>query len=63
MEEKIIYRRSELVKMGYPQALLDRAYRMKGQRIACKINPMKRNSPLIFNIEELKKFIEKQGRV
>lgn len=61
--EKMIFRRSELLKMGYPPELLERAYRTRGQRVAFKINPMKKNSPLMFDLGELKNFIEKQERM
>lgn len=61
--EKTILRRSVLIEMGYPPELLERVYRTRGQRVAFKINPFKKNSPLMFDLGELKKFIEKQERM
>lgn len=42
-------RRTELLKMGFPEELLDRAYREKGQTFAYKISPTKKNSPIMFD--------------
>ena len=46
---KEIMRKSELVEMGFPEEFLDRAYRCRGQTFAQKIDPTKKNSPLIFD--------------
>ncbi|MCB6414522.1 hypothetical protein LI221_05485 [Faecalimonas umbilicata] len=46
---KEIMRKSDLIKMGFPEELLDRAYRCRGQAFAQKIDPSKKNSPLIFD--------------
>lgn len=40
---KAIMRRKELVEMGFPYELLDRAYRAPGQKFAQKINPYKKH--------------------
>lgn len=46
---KIIMKKTELEKMGFPEEFLDRAYRQRGQTFAQKLNPAKRNSPIIFD--------------
>ncbi len=53
-------RQSELEKMGIPRAMLTQAYRDPGQRFASKINPTKSNSPIVFETEGLKKWMELQ---
>lgn len=52
-----IMRLSEMKEqMGFPEELLLNAYRTKGQKFAQKINPMKKNSPIIFYTEEFEKW-------
>lgn len=46
---KEIMRKSDLVEMGFPEEFLDRAYRCRGQTFAQKIDPSKKNSPMIFD--------------
>ena len=47
---KKVMKLTELVKeMGFPEEYLQRAYRLPTQRFAGKMNPMKKNSPIIFN--------------
>ena len=57
---KEIMRKSELAEMGFPEEFLDRAYRFKGQDFAQKIDPSKRNSPLIFDTEGLEEWRKRQ---
>lgn len=45
---KPVMRLSELVGMGFPEELLMKAYRSQGQNFAGKIDPAKKNSPIIF---------------
>ena len=42
-----IMRLKPLTEMGIPEATLMRIYRTRGQKVAKKISPGKRNSPLI----------------
>ena len=53
---KPVMRITELEKMGFPREFLEYSYRRKGQNFACKINPAKSNSPIIFDTEEFEKF-------
>lgn len=54
---KPIMRKTELMKqLGFPEELLDRAYRQKGQDFAQKINPAKRGSPIIFDTAKFEKW-------
>lgn len=57
---KPIMKKTELLKMGFPDEYLMYVYRMPGQRIAHKLNPTKKNSPLIFDTEALEEFRQKQ---
>jgi hypothetical protein len=62
-------KRRELVRMGIPGEMLDRAYRSKGQRFAQKMNPAKVNSPILFETEGFERWrikqmnIEQRGRL
>lgn len=49
----------ELVEMGFSVQELDTAYRSKGQRFAHKMNPAKKNSPIVFDTEGLAKYFDK----
>ena len=54
---KKVMKLTELVKeMGFPEEYLQRAYRLPTQRFAGKMNPMKKNSPIIFDTEEFEKW-------
>ena len=53
-------RKKELLDMGFPEELLDRAYREKGQTCAQKISPTKRNSAIIYDTVEFEKWRMKQ---
>lgn len=59
---KPIMKRSELLKMGFPEEFLDRAYRVRGQTFAVKLNPMKQNSPIIFQTEEFEQWRQKDAQ-
>ena len=48
-----VMRLKPLTEMGIPEATLMRIYRTRGQKVAKKISPGKRNSPLIFDTAEL----------
>lgn len=62
-------RKSELLRMGLPESMLERAYRSKGQKFAQKLNPSKLNSPIMYDTEGLERWrmkqmnIEQRGRV
>lgn len=54
---KPFMRKMELVtEYGLPEVLLDRAYRTKGQTFAQKLNPLGRNSPILFDTAEFEKW-------
>ena len=53
-------RRTELLKMGFPEELLDRAYREMGQTFAYKISPTKKNSPIMFDTAGFERWRLKQ---
>ncbi len=57
---KPIMRTSELIKMGFPGELLRRAYGDKNQKFATKLDPMKPNSPIIYDTEGLWIWWQKQ---
>lgn len=56
-------RKKELLEMGFPEELLDRAYREKGQTFAQKINPTKRNSAIVFDTAGFERWRLKQIQV
>ena len=58
--EKSIMRLSELSKLGFPKEFLLRAYRVRGQTFAQKIDPSKGNSPIIFDTEGFEKWRQKE---
>ena len=60
---KKIMKTSELVKMGFPEAFLERAYYSKGQTFAQKINPLKANSPIMFYTEGFEKWRAEQMKL
>jgi len=45
---KPIMRSQELRKMGFPEEFLQIAYLTKGQTFAQKMDPTKKNSPILF---------------
>lgn len=57
---KRIMKLSELTKLGFKKEYLMNCYRSKGQRFAQKQNPMKSNSPIIFDTEQFEKWRLKQ---
>lgn len=57
--EKPVMKLSELMAMGFPEEMLLNAYRTKGQQFAQKMNPGKKNSPIIFMTEEFERWREK----
>ncbi len=52
---KPVMKKTELKKMGFDDAFLDRAFRVKGQTFAWK-STNKPNSPILFDTEGLEKF-------
>ena len=48
---KPVMRMSELINMGFPEEFLRRAYGDRNQNFATKIDPTKKNSPIIFDTE------------
>ena len=56
--EKPVMKLSELMAMGFPEEMLLNAYRTKGQRFAQKMNPAKKNSPIVFYTEEFERWRE-----
>lgn len=55
-----VMRLKPLTEMGIPEATLMRIYRTRGQKVAKKITPGKRNSPLIFDTAELDKVLREE---
>ena len=51
-----VMRSTALEKMGFPREMLNRAYREKGQTFAWKMNPLKSNSPLVFDTDGFEKW-------
>lgn len=60
---KKVMRKTDLMKMGFPEDMLLRASRERGQTMAWKENPIAKNSPLLFDTDELEKWRIKQTRV
>ena len=58
-----IMRLKPLKEMGIPEATLMRIYRTRGQKVAKKITPGKRNSPLIFDTAELDKALREEQEI
>ena len=61
--EKPFMKRSELVKMGLPESMLDRAYGDAKQTFAVKADPTKPNSPIVFDTDGLSKWWDRQIRL
>lgn len=61
---KPVMRLTELKEeMGFPEEMLMNAYRAKGQTFAQKMNPLKSNSPIVFDTEEFEKWRVKMQRM
>ena len=60
--EKQVMKIKELVAMGFPKEMLMNAYRYPGQRFAQKIDPAKKNSPIVFNTEEFDKWLRRRQK-
>ena len=56
-----IMKKAELQDMGFPRDFLNKAY-LKGG-IAWKADPIKRNSPLLFDTQSLEKFRQETMRI
>ena len=57
---KAFMRASELVEMGIPSELIMRAYGDKNQKFCMKINPAKRNSPLLLDTAGFAEWLARQ---
>lgn len=57
---KAFMRASELVEMGIPAELIARAYGDRNQTFAMKINPAKKNSPLILETAGFAEWMARQ---
>lgn len=57
---KAFMRASELMEMGIPAELITRAYGDKNQKFAMKINPAKRNSPIIMETAGFAEWMARQ---
>ena len=53
---KQIMRKNEMIGLGIPEEMLMLASNEKRQTFAQKINPYKKNSPIIFDTEEFEKW-------
>lgn len=53
-------RASELKKMGIPEELIARAYGDRNQKFVMKINPAKKNSPIIVETAGFAEWMERQ---
>lgn len=64
--EKQIMSIKELRRCGFPKEYLRRVYGSKGQDCAFKADPLRENSPILFDTEKLAVFmakdIEAQGK-
>lgn len=54
--EKAVMTITELKKMGFPEEWLRSIYRNRHQTIAWKMDASKKNSPILFDTEELEKY-------
>lgn len=59
---KALMRKGELIKLGFSEYQLDTAYRSRGQRFAHKLNPSKKNSPIVFDTEKFGEYLEDLAR-
>lgn len=53
---------SELRKMGFTREIIEKAFREPGQTFAWKVDPFKRNSPIMIDTEGFEKWRLKQVR-
>ena len=60
---KQVMKMSELIGMGFPREYLLRVFRTNNRAIAWKMNPAKRNSPIVFNTEELEKLRKQESKI
>jgi hypothetical protein len=51
---------SELTKLGFPKTELLDSFRSPGQKFARKLNPGKKNSPIIFDTDSFREYLEKK---
>ena len=51
---KLVMRQSELLKEGFPEEFLRRAYKAGG--IAWKLDPTRANSPILYDTQALEKY-------
>lgn len=59
---KAVMNKKEMIKLGFPEALLLRASMEQGQTFAFKANPLSRTSPLLFDTEGFEKWRLKQAK-
>ena len=57
---KPFMRASELIEMGIPSELITRAYGDRNQKFAMKINPAKRNSPIVLDTAGFAEWMARQ---
>ena len=57
---KPMMRLRQLKAMGIPEATLLRIYRTRGQKVAKKADPTKKNSPIMYDTAELDKVLQKE---
>lgn len=60
---KQVMKKSELLKMGFSSALLDKAYMDRNQSFAWKIDPSKKNSPIEFDTDGFNRWLENHKRI
>lgn len=53
----------ELAKIGFPKQVLYRIFNEKGQKIAFKMNPAGKNSPIVFDTDALAEKLEREIRM
>lgn len=57
---KPVMKTSELKAMGFPEDFLMTAYRAPDQNFATKLNPMKSNSPILFDTHGFNAWLQKR---
>lgn len=60
---KEVMRQQELLKMGFDECFLCRAFNTPGQDFAWKNDPFKKNSPILFDTKGFEKWRLKQVRL
>lgn len=53
---KKVMKKTELMEIGFPEEMLLRASREKGQTFAFKMNPLAKNSSLLFDTDGFEKW-------